>query len=159
MSYNLLLKRIEALKERSKADSPQIIQALHRIGSVLKAEMRLNIVRQKAVDLGGLLNSIQYSIDVKDGQTILSVGSFGIPYAAINEFGGPMTRQQVGAMFASLRDRNKSIKAGHRLGKGVVTVNSDKTGFFRARPYIRPAFEKHQNFIIQMIRSAAKSES
>jgi hypothetical protein len=128
-----------------------------RIGTVLAAQMKLNAQREKIIRNGGLINSIKYEIQQSGSAAFVSVGSFGINYAALNEFGGPMSRAQVRRMFVELKQEgrlNKSrVKGG---GKGVVTVNADGTGFWEPRPFIRPALKTHAQFIIDTIRQIGK---
>lgn len=154
MNEERLRKRIEKMRVMADPQSPEMKQALLRIGTVLKAEIRLNIGRHRMIDQGGLINSIQYKLETDKNKATLEVGSFGITYAAINEFGGQMTQKQVRAMFVSLRERGR-LRSGTQ-GKGVVTINKDQTGFWKARPFLRPAFIKHTNFIIDTLRKIGK---
>lgn len=149
MSIDSVILRINRMKAMTDPSSPEMRMALTRIGTVLQAEIRQNIGRKKIIDYGGLLNSIKYQID---GNT-LSVGSYGIKYAAINEFGGAMSHAQVAAMFADLRRKKGTHPKGAKVGKGIVTVNKDGTGYWQPRPFLRPALKAQRQFIIDMIRS------
>ena len=154
-----VIARIEKMRSAADPQSPQVKQALVRIGTVLEAQMKLNARRQKIVRNGGLLDSIKYFVTQSGSAAFVRVGSFGIDYAAINEFGGKMSHAQVGAMFRALRTEgklNKSRKGG--AGKGVVTRNDQGEFFWRARPFIRPALKTHSSFIIDTIRRLGKSE-
>lgn len=153
MSVDRLIARLERIKASHNPTSQEMKTAFTRIGSVLQAEMRLNIGRHKMIDQGRLLNSIKYEVTQSGDTAFLSVGSYGIRYAAMNEFGGAMSRAQVRAMFANLRDRNGRAK---RSGKGIVTINADGTGWWRERPFIRPAIIKHREFILDMLRTLGK---
>lgn len=153
MSVNRLIARLERIQANHNPTSPQMKMALTRIGSVLQAEMRLNIGRHKMIDKGRLLNSIKYEIKQSGDTAFLSVGSYGIRYAAMNEFGGAMSRAQVRAMFVSLREENGKVK---RAGKGIVTINRDGSGWWRERPFIRPAIIKHREFMLDMLRTLGK---
>ena len=155
MSFETVSKRIERMKALANPDSLEVRQALTRIATVLQAEIKQNIGREKIIDNGGLLNSIRYEISQTKDNARLIVGSFGIKYAAINEFGGSMTDRQVRAMFAALRFKKKD--RGAIANKGVVTVFANGTGSWRARPFIRPAIQKHSNFIVDILRSIAKT--
>jgi phage gpG-like protein len=148
MSYDAILKRLENMRLVASGDSPKLRTALIRVGSVLEAEMKLNIVRHKMVNTGRLLNSIRYEVKAMGDKTQLTVGSFGVEYAAINEYGGKLTSRQIRAMFASFRGRAK------RAGKGIVRVYGDGSGYHRARPYMRPAIAKHRNFMLDVLREA-----
>ncbi len=155
MSYETLIKRIERMKALGDPNSKQVLQALTRIGTVLQAEIRLNIGRHKMIDQGGLMNSIKFDVSQSDQKAVLQVGSFGIKYAAMNEFGGDMTQKQVRGMFANIAKRGK--KPGQIAGKGIVTIYKGQTGYWRPRPFIAPAFKKHSSFIIDVLRSIGKA--
>jgi len=140
-----LERRIAARMKQFEPDSPKLKEALLRIGFLIENEAKRNIRRQGAIDTGSLLNSVQ-SHFFKDGdRTGIQVGSFGVPYAAINEFGGPFTDRQRRAMFAALRDRGKLGR--DRVSKGVISG-----GTYRARPYLMPAVKAHKQRIIEIIR-------
>jgi phage gpG-like protein len=153
MSLSRLIARLERVQKSHNPSSQEMKTALTRIGSVLQAEMRLNIGRHKMIDRGRLLNSIKYEIEQSGDTAFLSVGSFGIRYAAMNEFGGAMSRAQVRAMFVALREQNGKVK---RSGKGIITINPDGTGWWRERPFIRPAIIKHREFMLDMLRTLGK---
>jgi phage gpG-like protein len=155
-----VIARIEKMRSAADPQSPQVKQALVRIGTVLEAQMKLNIRRNKMIDHGGLLNSIKYYVSQSGNSAFVSVGSYGIKYAAINEFGGEMSHAQVAAMFANIRKTKGNQKQRGRLGGKVVTVFKGKEGggFWRARPFIRPALKTHSSFIIDTIRRLGKSE-
>jgi hypothetical protein len=153
MSIYTVIEKIKVMRQATDPSSPELKKALTRIGGVLQGTMRMNIVRMKAVDNGGLLNSIQYQID---DQT-LSVGSYGIPYAARNEYGGPMTHRQVAAMFYYMRQASKltSVDKSQKNAAPedrVVTVNPDGTGRWRPRPFIGDALKDKRDFVIRTLR-------
>jgi len=132
-------------------DNPKMNEALLRIGARLESDIKLNIQRNRMIDTGTLLNSIAYKLDKKDDKTILQVGSFGVPYARMHEFGGPFLAHQRRAMFASLRNRGKLQR--NYTPKNVIQGNT-----FKARPYIRPAWDKNKNYIMDVLRSLIKQE-
>ena len=152
-----LIARIQKMQSMNDPNSPEVRQALRRIGTVLTAQMKLNAQREGIVRNGGLLNSIRYEISQSGSAAFVSVGSFGINYAAMNEFGGSMSRAQVRRMFVELKQEgrlNKSrVKGG---GKGIVTVKPDGSGYWEPRPFIRPALQTHAQFIIDTIRQIGK---
>jgi len=157
MSIKNLIARIQKFQSVNDPNSPEVRQALIRIGTVLTAQMKLNVQRERIIRNGGLLNSIRYEVVQSGSAAFVSVGSFGIKYAAMNEFGGPMSRAQVRRMFVELKLEgllNKSRAKG--AGKGIVTVNADGSGFWEARPFIRPALKTHAQFIIDTIRQIGK---
>jgi len=151
MSMETVIEKIKIMRQATDPSDPTVKKALTRIGGVLQGTMRRNIIRMKAVDNGGLLNSIQYKID---GQT-LSVGSYGIKYAARNEYGGPMTHRQVAAMFYYMRQASKLTgvdKSQKNSANPVVTVNPDGSGRWRPRPFIHEALVDKRDFVIKVLR-------
>ena len=157
MSIATVIKRIQKMQSMTQPDSPQVRQALTRIGMVLAAEMKMNAQRKNIVRNGGLINSIKYEVTQSGSEAFVSVGSFGIKYAAMNEFGGQMTRAQVRRMFVELKLEGKLNKSRVKgSGKGIVTVNADGTGYWQPRPFIRPAMKTHAQFIIDTIRQIGK---
>jgi len=125
---------------------PKIKQALFRIGLLIEAETKQNIRRKGIIDTGRLLNSIKSEIYQRRDSVGVRVGSFGVPYAAQHEFGGPFTDPQRKAMFASLRDRGQ-LGPVRTPGKGVIQGSR-----FMARPFLRPAVESTKGRIISIIR-------
>jgi len=151
MSIYTVIEKIKVMRQATDPSSPELKKALTRIGGVLQGTMRMNIVRMKAVDNGGLLNSIQYQID---DQT-LSVGSYGIPYAARNEYGGPMTHRQVAAMFYYMRQASKLTsvdKSQKNATNPVVFISKDGLGYWRPRPFIGDALKNKRDFVIRTLR-------
>lgn len=142
-----LERRIRAKIKRVDPDSPKMREALLRIGLLVETEAKLNIRRRGIVDTGRLLNSIRHELYRKRSAVGVRIGSFGVPYAAMHEFGGPFTDKQRRAMFAALRDRGK-LGPTRKPGKGVIQGNR-----FMARPYLRPAVRKHRKRIADIIRS------
>jgi len=126
---------------------PRIKDVLLRIGLLIEAETKQNIRRKGIIDTGRLLNSIQHELFGSQDRVGVRVGSFGVPYAAQHEFGGPFTDPQRRAMFASLRDRGK-LGPVREPGKGVIQGSR-----FMARPFLRPAVQTHRNRILNIIRS------
>lgn len=140
-------RRIKARIGRFQPDDPAMREAMLRIGLLVEAEAKLNIRRKGIIDTGRLLNSIRSEFYRSKDKAGIRIGSFGVPYAAMHEFGGPFTDKQRRAMFASLRDRGK-LGPVRQQGKGVI-----QGGRFMERPFIRPAVEKHKSRIIDIIRS------
>lgn len=86
----------------------------------------------------------------------LAVGSFGIPYAAIHEFGFD------GQVQVKAHQRKISKAFGRPLKKGakIVDVRAHTARRrVRARPYIRPAVKTHQAKIMDILREAVMSEA
>lgn len=149
MSYGMVIARLEKLSATAKGDDNRLRTALIRVGSVLEAETKMNIRRWGMVDSGRLINSIRYQVNELSGNKLeLAVGSYGVDYAAINEYGGKVSKRQIRAMFANFRGRPK------RQGKGVLKIYRDGSGYWRSRPYLRPAINKHRKFMLDVIRQA-----
>lgn len=138
-------RRISARLSKYEPESPELKAAFYRIGFLIESEAKLNIRRQGIIDTGRLLNSIQTKLYTKGDKVGVRVGSFGVPYAALHEFGGPFRENQRRAMFAALRDRGRLGPKG--AGKGVI-----RGDMFTARPYLAPAIRTHKRRIIEILR-------
>jgi phage gpG-like protein len=149
---SVLMARLKARIEATRPDSPVLREAIHKIGMVIVAKTKMNMLRPPGGgapigDRGTLRESIQYRFAVEGDTSVLKVGSFGVRYAALHEFGGPFTARMRRAMFASMRRRG----GPERPSKGVIVGNR-----FRARPYLRPAVESSRDFIVSTLREALK---
>lgn len=137
-------ERIKGLDPRS----PGFKAVLFRIGSMLVTETKKAIVRQGVVDTGRLLNSITFMIENYPNAIVLKIGSVGIPYAAMHEFGGIMRPDMMRAMFASLSSR------------GLLSRNRDKNvitkGIMRSRPYLRPTIAANRQRILRELQDFVK---
>lgn len=111
---------------------------------MIAARAKFNIRRQGIVDTGRLLNSIRFEFFSEGDVAGIRIGSFGVPYAAMHEFGGRFTERQRRAMFYWMRRRG----GPERPSKGVI-----RGGHFRARPYLRPAVIESREFIIAALRT------
>ena len=160
MSIESVIQRLNKLKAMSDPTSPEVKLALIRIGTVLQAQIRLNIDRYNVRGLTGYLrNSINYKVEQSGSAAFVSVGAYGVKYAAQNEFGGSMSKAQVHRMFISLRETGQLNKAARgRSGKGIVTINSDGTGYWKPRPFLRDSLKQQRGFIVDVIRSIGKSK-
>jgi len=147
-----LERRIRVRLRTIEPDSPRMRETLIRIGFLLEAETKLNIVRKHIVDTGRLLNSIKHELFQKGTQVGVRVGSFGVPYAAIHEFGGIFRDDMRRAMFASLRDKGRLGPEKQGQNKGVITG-----GLVRARPFLRPAIRRQKRKIIEILKDMVRS--
>ena len=139
-------KRLHERIRRADIQDPDNRSALVRIGMLLESQAKLNARRKAIADTGLLINSIKYDIVDKNGGAVIQVGTPGIKYGMINEFGGPFTDEMRKAMFASFRDRGK----GKRASKGVIVGKQ-----WLPRPYIRPALVQQRDRIIDILRGNA----
>lgn len=147
----MLIDRISNMNKKYSPQSPQIRAALTRIGTVLASEMVYHAKNQDIKDTGTLIRGINYKIEQSGNTAFVTVGPFGVKYAARNEFGGAMSRREVGRMFSELRKRSGYSKVP-RPSKGIVTVNPDGTGYWYPRPFVFRALKEKQTFILRVIR-------
>jgi phage gpG-like protein len=143
-----LLARMSARQNAMKVNSPQMNEALLRIGLQIQAKARINATRQGIVDTGTLRQQINYKFFNDGNQSGVMIGVFGIPYAAINEFGGQVTRQMLKAMFANSNGRVKKSKNIIQMDEG------GQTGRWKPRPYLIPAFVSQKQFITNQLATA-----
>jgi len=142
-SSEILIQRLSRHAKEFQGDSKMIKAAMVEIGLLITNETKLNLRRKGIIDSGFLMNSIGFVLDGNERESSLKVGSFGVPYAAIHEFGMNVTERMRRGMFATLRATGK---LGKRPSKGILVGNK-----FLARPYLMPAFTKHQKRIIKNI--------
>lgn len=125
--------------------------AFVRIGTLLQAQIKLNIRQQGLIDTGNLLNSVRFEL-IKDGtKTGVRVGSFGVKYAAVHEYGFK------GTMMVRAHTRTITQAFGKPIKARAVSVRQHSMrANFRKRPYIKPAIQKHKTQIIEIIRLAIR---
>lgn len=146
-----LVQRLKARIEKTRPDSPEIRTALTRIGATVSSQAIINVRRHNLIDTGRLMNSIRYEFFQAQNVPGVKIGSFGVPYAAVHEFGFQGT---------------VSIRAHKRLitkvfGKPVSPREIDikphqRMMMVRERPYLRPAVRTHRETIINVLREALK---
>lgn len=141
-----LVTRLAARFEPLRNDSPELYEAFNRIGLLVSAKAKMNVRRYGMIDTGRLINSLRHEVYKTQEGIGVKVGSFGTPYAAIHEFGGPFTEQMRRAMFADLARRGRLKKGG---GKGVIRGN-----YIPPRPYLMPAVNSSRPFILSILRKA-----
>lgn len=146
-----LQRRITARLSAFQPGDPRLKEALLRIGILLESEIKLNIRRNRLIDTGNLLNSIRYQLFQRGEVQGVTVGSYGVPYAAVHEFGFTGTQnvraheRQVNQAFGrSIRPTTASVRSFSR------NVN------IRARPYVRPAMRKHGQRITEILRGLVR---
>lgn len=140
---------IEGMKELNKKliaigqemGSDTAMDAVRAGGHAMEAQIKINIRSQGLIDTGNLINSIQVR-DVKEsGQGAeCTVGSAGVIYAAIHEFGGTILPKRA-KMLSWI-----SKRTGERIFAKSVTIP--------ARPYIRPAVDEHKQDFIGAMEAA-----
>jgi phage gpG-like protein len=126
--------------------------ALTTIGTILEARMRLNAEDQRLRRTGNLINSIRYQLFRGTGQRAgVMVGSWGVPYAAVHEFGFRGT-VIVPAHSVSSHERRGRVVREHKRASYSRKVN------IRRRPYIRPAVRELRDRIYEILRSTIKGD-
>ena len=143
-----LVARVDALAQRFSGDD-KIKEALTRIGLRLQAQIKLKIRAIHLIDTGNLQNKIYYKLFKDSRGQGVSVGSYGVPYAAMYEFGfsgnqaiRSHTRLMKQAFGKAVKSpRNIQVRAHARF----LTV--------RARPYIRPTVKSESQFILDTLRT------
>lgn len=146
---DVLEYRILRKMRATEPNDPRMRETMLRIGLLIEAHAKLNVRRWGMIDTGRLFNSIRSEYYRKGSETGVKVGSFGVPYASMNEFGGIVTDRQRRAMFASLRDRGK-LKT-QSVDKGVIQGSR-----WIKRPFLRPAVAKNRGKIVELIRELFK---
>lgn len=141
-----LVTRLAKRFEKLRAESPELFNALERIGMLVSAKAKLKVRGYGMIDTSRLIGSLRYEPYKMSNGIGMKVGSFGVPYAAIHEFGGPFTEQMRRAMFADLARRGKLGRPG---GKGVIRDN-----YIPPRPYLMPSVRSSQPFIISTLKKA-----
>jgi hypothetical protein len=140
----------KTVRETTRFKAAEAVEnRLRTAGNVIVRQIKTNIRNQGMIQSRDLYESIEARIiPFRAGSVTLSVGSFGLAYAHINEFGSNnVTDRMRRAMFARMRENGVPKKPG----KNVVVGNS-----FMARPYIRPALDGHSGQIMALMRDAVR---
>ena len=149
-AFDDLVKRIDVIYKR--LDKPikdsLIRKRLHEIGNFIQNEAKKNVTKNKIIDQGHLRASISYNAKQEGSKAVLEIGSYGIPYARINELGGTFppakAMQMRKAMFATL-SRAGRLK-GNYQSKGIFVGNK-----WIARPYLRTALVDNKDKILKIL--------
>lgn len=144
-----VISRIQERINAMKPDSAELHAAFTRIGVVIASQTQINIRQRQLIDTGRLINSIRYEF-YKDGDVSgIKIGSFGVPYAAVHEFGFS------GVVSVREHKRLMTKAFGRDIPAQQVTVKPhERFARIKARPYLRPAVRKHQNLAINLLREA-----
>lgn len=143
---SFIIGRMNVLAKSLSPGSPAINQALLRIAMMVIAKAKINVRRHRMVDTGRLINSLRWEFYRQGDTEGVYIGSFGVRYAAMNEFGGEVSERQRRAMFAALGSRKIRLPS-----KGVIR-KSGAGWRWKPRPYLRPALKESQQYIIETIR-------
>lgn len=116
-------------------DSDEMRAALLRIGVRLQADIKIRIRALGLIDKGHLINSINYEL-FRDGTSLgVNVGSYGVKYAAVHEFGFKGIVQ---------------IRGHNRKGSPVKAHNRRVN--IRQKKFIRDSLVKNRQFVLDTIR-------
>lgn len=159
--YKVRIKNIRAIiediqkrRQSFEPDSPQIKLALTRIALLVTNQAKMNIRRQGLIDTGSLLNSLRYEFYRSGDTQGVLIGSFNIPYAAIWEFGyhGVQRVRTHSRLITQAFGRPlKAAKLAQIRAHGR-NVN------VQARPYLRPAYQKHREKISQILLQSIQEQ-
>jgi len=105
--------------------------------------------RQEIKDTGALLSSIKAA---KTAQMEFVIGS-PLKYAERNEKGGRLSQQELREVRQRLAANRKQSR--HKKGKDVLDM---RTGDWRPRPYLIPAFENEMPKLAKEIRKLTKTK-
>jgi phage gpG-like protein len=144
---SLIIARMKVLSERFTPSDNAIDNALLRIAMMVIAKAKINVRRHRMVDTGRLINSLRWEFYRNSDSKGVYIGSFGIKYAAMNEFGGEVSERQRRAMFKAL-----SMRGGPRLPSKNVIQKSGSQWYWKPRPYLRKALIESKGFITETIR-------
>lgn len=145
---------IDRLRAHIQANAPtndRVKAGLLRVAMIVTAKAKLNVRKSKPsiIDTGHLSNSLRWEFRKNGDVNSIAIGSFGVIYAAMNEFGGPISEKQRRAMFAAMSKRR--VKRAPR-NPPVVTKNPNGEGlYWRPRPYLTPAFVSSKDQILAII--------
>lgn len=143
-----LVTRINSLADRITGND-KVKQALTLIGIRLQAEIKKKIRSIHLIDTGNLQNKIYYKLFQDDRGHGVAVGSYGVPYAALYEFG----------FHGSQNVRAHSRLMNEAFGKPVKTAKQIQVKAHvrfltvAKRPYIRPTVLAENQYILDTIRA------
>lgn len=144
-----LRQRLAMRRKALAANSKDEFNALTRIGNLISSQAKLNITRQRLIDTGNLRARTGYEVVRQNGRLVLRVGVFGVPYAAIHEFGfqGPITVK------SHVRVITQAF--GRPIESTPVLVGQHQRNInVRARPYLRPAVIETREKVLEILRDA-----
>ena len=167
--FNIMLKRIRHKIALLDPKTPEFHAVLERAAITIVTQTKINITKQGLVDRNHLRESIGHEFE---SPNVVKIGSFGIPYAAIHEFGGPITPINRQFLTIPLRTEfkhhsardfndlfvhrspktNELFLAQKRGGNIIYAYKLVKFVQIPARPYLGPAFHTHKKTIRNSLR-------
>lgn len=133
-----VLIKLKSLENSLRPNSPLLKRGLADIGNLIANQAKLNIRAHGLIDTGRLINSVRWQILQRSQGLELQVGSFGVPYARLWEFGfkGDV---RVRAHDRKLKNKVSNVREHMR--------HVDIPG----KPYLRPAFRLHSRRIAELL--------
>lgn len=153
-NYGALYARVEAKIKAAQPDSAKLRTALTRIGVLLTAQTTINVRQKRLIDTGRLINSIRYEFFKEENVSGIRVGSFGVPYAAVHEFG----YHGIVQVREHLRLMNKAFGKDVKEPRKIKVGGHSARRNIPARSYLRPAVRKHADKVIDILREALTSD-
>lgn len=142
-----IIGRMEFQLSKVRPSPTKIQTALLKISMMIIAKAKIKIRQKRIVDRGHLINSMRWEL-YRAGNTYGSfIGSFGVKYAAMNEFGGIVSERQRRAMMAALSERRVKLPP-----KGII-MRHGGSWRWKPRPYLRPAVIESKQYITETLRS------
>lgn len=126
-------------KLRAMAETSIMKSGLQAGALVIQRAARANVREKLNKDPSGVLES---QIEIRETAKTIQVGVWGLPYAAIHEFGG-LIHAKTGSFLSFVVD-------GTRIFTKLVQIP--------ARPYLRPAMDENQSEIKDEMGEAIKEE-
>lgn len=146
-NIDLILNKLKEQQDKFSPKSASLRASLIRVANLVINEAKLNIRKERLIDTGRLWNSLRYEFYKPDNDTHgVRIGSFGVPYAALWEFGyhGPVAVRSHNRLMTTAFGRPIAPTIV-RVSNHIRNVNIDK------RPYLLPAFEQHKKRIVEII--------
>jgi hypothetical protein len=142
---------------------------------LLEAKAKLNA----PIDTGALRNSISYKVELDQNGGSVTVGSYGLPYAAMQEFGGTIRPRRARALtipvapwaknrrardfrLVLIRAKNKSeggilvnpnmLKRGQKIPRNAIGFVLRRSVTIKGKFYLTRAVNSSTEKIVQILR-------
>lgn len=151
-NINDLTARIQNRIQKLKPGNDELRKAFTRIGILISSDAKLNVRKHGLIDTGRLINSLRYELKQNGDNLRLIIGSFGVPYAAVHEFG------YKGNVNISGHRRLMVQAFGKPVDQREIEVRPHSRFMnIRQRPFLRPAVRKHASTAIDIIREVMRN--
>ena len=155
-------RELEKLAQKLSPNSRPMQITLIRIANKIVNDAKKNVANVLTMRSGRLRRSIGFKLTDKG----VLIGSFGVPYAAIHEFGGKINPKRrrfltipAEKAFVGRSALNFDLKFG-KLNQKPYLFTQQGVGAYRLvrqvtipeRPYLRPAFKDNEDFAVELIQ-------